>query len=309
MKGTVLITDSLFIFPEHEKKLQDAGYEIKRLDKPEATEQEVVEAVKGKVGYIMGGLEKFTQTVLEAAEDLKVISFCGIDYTSWMPAREQMTKRGIAITNVPDGPVHAVAEWAMTMALAMNRKIFELGRVGDKSFMTTPGIENAKIGFIGVGQINRHIAELIQPFRPASLSYWNYRRQEKYEEKLIYKDIGELFSTCDIIFIGLPDAAGKSFINKGHFDAIKKDALVVSYCHDGIIDKDSLFESLTDNKFRMASDYPMDDRFNDLSLSNWYCNNGTNAFNTVAETQYVSDRAVESLLNILETGKDKRKVN
>ena len=56
MKGTILVTDNLFIFPEHEAKLREAGYEIERLDKPEATEEELIEAVKGKVGYILGGI-------------------------------------------------------------------------------------------------------------------------------------------------------------------------------------------------------------------------------------------------------------
>jgi hypothetical protein len=34
---SILITDSLFIFPEHEQQLRDAVYEVVRLDKPEAS--------------------------------------------------------------------------------------------------------------------------------------------------------------------------------------------------------------------------------------------------------------------------------
>ncbi len=37
MKPTILITDSLFIFKDHEDALRAAGYEIERLDKPNAT--------------------------------------------------------------------------------------------------------------------------------------------------------------------------------------------------------------------------------------------------------------------------------
>ena len=33
MKGKILITDSLFIFAEHEQRLVNQGYEIERLDK------------------------------------------------------------------------------------------------------------------------------------------------------------------------------------------------------------------------------------------------------------------------------------
>lgn len=51
----ILVTDTLFIFPEHEARLRDAGFEIERLPKPDATGEELIEAVKGKVGYILGG--------------------------------------------------------------------------------------------------------------------------------------------------------------------------------------------------------------------------------------------------------------
>ncbi len=73
MKGTILITDSLFIFKEHEQALVNAGYKIERLDKPAATEEELIEAIKGKVGYILGGIEKVTDKVIEAADKLRVI--------------------------------------------------------------------------------------------------------------------------------------------------------------------------------------------------------------------------------------------
>ncbi len=74
MKGKILITDSLFIFKQHEELIKGAGYDIERLDAPEATEEQLVEAIKGKVGYILGGIEKVTEKVVEAADELKVIS-------------------------------------------------------------------------------------------------------------------------------------------------------------------------------------------------------------------------------------------
>ena len=78
-KGIILITDSLFIFPEHEEKIRTAGYKIERLNEVEAGEDELIKAVKGKVGYILGGIEKITDKVVEAGAELKVISFTGSD--------------------------------------------------------------------------------------------------------------------------------------------------------------------------------------------------------------------------------------
>ena len=101
MKGTILVTDSLFVFPEHEKVLRDAGYEIERLDKAEATEDELVHSIKGKVGYILGGIEKVTEKVIDAADSLKVIAFTGSDALSFIPAHQKATEHGITITTTP----------------------------------------------------------------------------------------------------------------------------------------------------------------------------------------------------------------
>lgn len=80
MNGKILITDTLFIFDTHLKQLELAGYEIERLSKPDATEDELCQAVKGKVGYILGGIEKITGKVIESADKLKVIVFTGSGY-------------------------------------------------------------------------------------------------------------------------------------------------------------------------------------------------------------------------------------
>ena len=53
--ATILITDTLFFFDEHEQMLKDAGYEVERLQKSDASEDELSEALNGKVGYLLGG--------------------------------------------------------------------------------------------------------------------------------------------------------------------------------------------------------------------------------------------------------------
>src|SRR5579872_5267248 len=126
MSNKILVTDSLFIFAEHIKKLEEAGYEVVRLDKPKATEEELVEAVKGKVGYILGGVEKVTEPVVEAADELKAIVFTGTGYKGYIPAWELATKKGIIIANAPHANANAVAEWAFAGGIAMVRNLFAL---------------------------------------------------------------------------------------------------------------------------------------------------------------------------------------
>jgi len=128
MKGKVLITDTLFIGDEHVKQIEDAGYEVERLDKPNATEDELIEALQGKVGYVLGGIEKVTDKVIESTDQLKVIAFTGADWQALITGWEKAKEKGIKISNAPGANSPAVAELALTLTLAMQRNLFELGR-------------------------------------------------------------------------------------------------------------------------------------------------------------------------------------
>lgn len=308
---SILVTDSLFILPEHEQQLRDAGYEVERLDKPQATEAELIEAVKGKTGYILGGLEQVTENVLDAADELKAIVFTGIGYKGMIPAWQHATKKGIAIGNVPDGPTQAVAEWAITAALAMTRGIFDLTRTGDKTFQTTAGLEGQTIGIVALGRIGGRIAEMVQVFRPSQTLYYSPHHHEDKEQELglKYEDMTSVLQKSDVVFLCVPDDVGHDFFSTEQFEQMKAGALLVSFMHTGIIDQDALLGALQSGKIRAASDYPMDSRFDELPLSTWYSFKGSNAFNTYKELQYTSDEAVRTLLSLLATGEDKNLAN
>lgn len=311
MNKTILITDSLFIHPGHEQQLREAGYDIERLDKPKATQEELIEAVKGKTGYILGGIEEVTDKVIDAADRLKAIVFTGIGYKGMIPGWRHATDKGIAIGNVPDGPTQSVAEWSLAAALIMTRGFFDLARTGDKQFITTRGLEGQTIGIIALGRIGGRIAEMLQSFRPKEIMYYSAHRHADKEQALglTFHQVDEVLQKADIVFLCVPDDAGHPFFGHEQFRQMKEGALLVSFMHTGIIDPDALYEALKSNKIRAISDYPMDDRFREFSLSTWYSFNVSNAFNTEPMLKETSDGAVKTLINLLETGEDKNLVN
>lgn len=298
MKGKILITDSLFIFPEHEQQLQAAGFEIERLDTPEPTESQLIEAIKGKIGYILGGTEKLTNAVIDAADELKVIVFTGIGYKDHIPNHEYVTQKGIVIANTPDAPTYAVAEWAITMALAMNRNIFDLGRVGEKKFMTSKGIEGQHIGIIGLGRIGKQIASMLSVFRPATISY--YSTHIHSDSGLTFKDMNSVLKESDIVFVCVSKDAGENFIGEQELSLMKDRALLVTFMAEGIINDDALLKELKQGRIRAVSDHPIQNpESKDLPLGTWYCFNGSNAFNTFNELRFCSDAATEKMIGLL----------
>ncbi len=311
MKGKILITDSLFIFKQHEELIKGAGYDIERLDAPEATEEQLVEAIKGKVGYILGGIEKVTEKVVEAADELKVISFTGADAHGFIPAFDSATHKSIAITTTPGANTYAVAEYTLSVILAMTRNLFELGRTGHKSFQTTPSLNELTVGIVGMGHIGSRMAELLHALGVKKVLYSNRTGKLEVESKtnIEYVDMDTLLSESDIVTLHVSKEIGEGFIGKSELSKMKNGTLLVNCGFMGGINRNELLEELQSGRLRAAEDGPKDERFSNLPLSVWFCSNAHTAYNTHQANKTASDMATQSLLNILEKGEDKFKVN
>lgn len=304
-KGKILVTDSLFIFPEHIKQMEEAGYSVERLDKMKPESEELKAALADKIGYILAGIESVTEDILDSANQLKAISIPAIGYPVFLPAWKYALDKGIKVSFTPEGPTHEVAEWAVMAALMMNRQAIKLGRVSkDAVFEVTPGIEGKNIGIVGLGRIGSRIVSLLKGFDPALIGYFSRDRKPEVESKLDlkYQGLADLLSGSDIVFICLADEA-QGFIDMEQLTKMKQDALLVNITHPGIINPDALYNVLETGSIRAISDYPMDERFNDFSYDRWYC---MNTSNTVSEAgaKVMSDMVTESMINLLEHGHD-----
>lgn len=305
MSNKILVTDSLFIFDEHVKQLEAAGYEVERLDKPNATEDELCQAIKGKVGYILGGIEKITDKVIESADELKAIVFTGADWQSFIPGWDLATKKGIRITNAPGANSFAVAEFALAVALSMQRNLYELGRTGDKIFQTTGSFKDSNIGVIGAGKIGSKIIDFCKVFEPAKVVY--YSRTQKGDLGADFVELDELIKTSDIIFAAVPKAAGK-LLSEEEFKTMKPGTLIISISET--LDYNAALPYLKEGKIRAAIDWPSPGpEFNELPLGIWFNTNDHTAYNTYEANKAGSDMAVESLLNILAGEQDQYVVN
>jgi len=307
MNGKILVTDSLFIFDEHVKQLEAAGYEVERLDKPQASEEELSNAIKGKIGYILGGIEKVTDKVIDAADELKVIAFTGSDWQTIIPGWKKATEKGIKIANAPGANAFAVAEFSVTLALAMQRNIFELGRTGNRKFQTAQTFKNSTIGVIGSGNIGSKIIKISKSFDPAKVLYFGRTKKDEIEAE--FSELDRLLSQSDIIFVAVPGSAGL-LLNDEKLKIVKAGSLLVSISPKNLIDFEALLPYLKKGELRVAIDWPAPSpEFEGLPLSIWFSMNDHTAYNTHEATQKGSDMSIESILNVLKTGSDQYVVN
>lgn len=296
-KPIILITDTMFVNHNQEDKLRQAGYEVERLSKLMAGESELKKALKNKVGYILGGIEKVTEPVIDSATFLRAIVFTGIDYNYYIHAAKKAQQKGILIESTPDGPTQPTAEWALAAVLLMNRRMQELGRPGTLRGITTTGLQNQRVGIIGFGRIGHKIAEMLMPFEPAVIQYYSHHIDN--QSKVSFVPLKKLLSTSDIIFVCIPYMGNKNFLGDKELKLIKNNALIVSISATDTINNAVLYNQLLKGKLRMASSHSFGKKFEKLPLSNWYCSNDAFASNTFSGVERIGNLAVQKIIGLL----------
>lgn len=308
----ILVTDSLFIKDHHVKKLEDAGFTVERLDKPSASEEELCEAVKGKVGYILGGVEKVTDNVISSADELKAIVFTGTGWDGFIPGNVLATKKGIAIGAAPHLNAHAVAEFGMSMSLLMTRDMMNLVRGGPKTFETTKSLSELSIGIVGMGHIAKEYLAMAKGMGAKNISYFNRTRKQDVEKEfgVTYLDKNELFKNCQLIYVAVSIGPGREFISREDIDAMSNGSILVSTSDPLLFNLEALSSRLKKDEIRGAFDENIKEGgFQELPIGIWYTPNESSAFNTGQTVEDVSNSCVETLINLLKTGEDKYLMN
>lgn len=310
-KKKVLVTDSLFIFQEHIDKLEAANISVERLDKPAASEEELIEAIKGKHGYILGGIEHVTEKIIAAADSLEALVFTGTDWLHFVPGHEAATKKGIAVSNCPGANASAVAEFTLALMLAMKRNLFELGRTGDKSFQTCHSLLASRVGIIGLGTIGATVARMLKGIGVADVSYYSKQRKPHLEKEIgiNYKELNDLLEQSDVLSLHASKAAGAGYIGARQLAKLPDGALIIDTSFHGAIDSDALFAELSKKRLRAAADHLPRDDFKTLPLETFYYSNSSTAYNTSDANQRASDIATGSMINLLNGKEDRYVVN
>lgn len=307
MSNVILVTDSLFIKDSHIRTLENAGYTIERLNKVKASEEELCEAIKGKAGYILGGVEEVTETVINSADELKAIVFTGAGYKEFIPSYEMAKKKGIKISNAPGGNSSAVAEQVITMMLAMTRNIFSLGRCGEEVFKTVPSLSSKTVGIVGLGHIGTLVAMRLRALGVDNIRYYSRTRKYYLENTLglIYSDIDEVFRRSDVVTLHLSKDVGDYYINKKLLSLLPNSSILVNAAFDTLVDNTFLKKELTEGRIRAIYDAPPEDEdFSGLPIYNWYSSNAQTGFNTEEAVETVSGMVTKSMLNLLSSGSD-----
>lgn len=310
-KWTILVTDSLFVYKEHEEKLKKAWYDIERLDKPEASEIELIEALQWKVWYIFGWVEMVTTKVFESVKDLKVLAMTVSDWKHFAPWYETAFSKNILISNAPWANSYAVAEYSLAGLLQLSRNLTSLWRWGNKKFQTSKSIAEMTIWIIWMWNIGSTFARMLKWLWVKKIMYFSKTRKEELESELWieYAELDNICKMSDVISSFIPSNQW-TYIKGEQFNLMKEGMIILNCWSENFVDRDAMYKNIVSWKVRVFQDHNIDEeRFHQLPKENWANSNMSTAYNTFEANKKASDIVTESIINLLEKATDKYMVN
>ncbi len=171
----------------------------------------------------------------------------------------QAAKGRIHVVRVPAYSPHAVAEYAVTLMLGLNRKLYRSAwrtREGNFQLKGLMGFDmyGKTVGVVGLGRIAKELVKILRGFGMNVLSYDLYPDKafaEAYQVKLVTLD--ELYAQSDIISLHCPLTDDTKFlINKESIAKMKKGVMIINTGRGKLIKTEDLIAGLRSGEIGSA---------------------------------------------------------
>ncbi len=197
---------------------------------------------------LIAGNDEVSKEVIEAADNMKVISRYGVGYDN--VDLEAAAKKGITVTNTPNTNDNSVADLAFALILSLARDIPKVNSmVKEGGWKRTMGTEiwNKTLGIVGLGRIGKGLVKRAKGFNMNILCYELYPDQQFGEEYGVkYCSLEEVLKNSDAISIHVPLLPStKNLIGEKELAMMKPSAFIVNTARGGIINEQALYEALS----------------------------------------------------------------
>lgn len=161
---------------------------------------------------------------------------------------------GFTIIRVPAYSPHGVAEHAVAIMLALNRKIYRSHnriREGNFSLEGLMGFEmyGKTMGIMGTGKIGQVLANIMTGFGMNIVAFDKYVNPECEAMGVRYCSVEELFAQSDIISLHLPlHTDTHHIINQAAIDRMKDNVMLINTSRGGLIDTKAAIAGLKSGK-------------------------------------------------------------
>ncbi|GGW31903.1 2-hydroxyacid dehydrogenase [Streptomyces xantholiticus] len=162
---------------------------------------------------------------------------------------------GLTVARVSYYSPYSVAEFAWTLAMAVNRRIVRASmRTRDFDFrldgLMGRDIRGRTVGVIGTGKIGEAFARIAHGYGTQLLGWDLTANPACVELGMKYVDKDELLAAADLVSLHVPLLpATEHLIGAAELRAMKDDAILVNSSRGGLIDSDALVDELRKGRF------------------------------------------------------------
>jgi len=203
--------------------------------------------ILGDAVGVIASTDTFDASVFRACPNLKVIARTGVGVDSI--DMEAATEAGVVVATTPGANEEAVADHALAMILALQRRLAENDaaiREGrwDRAGLLTPGdLYSATVGLVGSGVIGRAVIRRLRAFGTTVLVYDPYLQEAPEGTEVV--DLPTLLGRSDVVTVHAPLTEGtQGLLGAEAFSAMKPGSYVVNVSRGGIVDEVALAESI-----------------------------------------------------------------
>jgi D-lactate dehydrogenase len=191
------------------------------------------------------------------AETIQTLSLLGVQMIAQRAAgfdridTKAAKAYGMTVARVPAYSPYAVAEFAVTLLMTVNRKIAKASqRVRMANFSLDAGlmgmdVYGKTIGVMGTGKIGQILCKIILGFGAKLICYDVFESDEIKNAGGTYVSQDEIYARSDVLFLMMPLLPStKHTINEGMLNKLKKGVIVINSSRGALVDTKALLKGI-----------------------------------------------------------------
>lgn len=222
------------------------------------TEDEVIAGGQGAEILFISGMRQATAKVMDALPECRLMVRWGVGYD--VIDVDAATERGIAVANAPTYCGDEVAEHAITLLMAIGRRMVwahERMRRGEWTPADGPihRLTGRTLGIIGCGRIGAKVAARAQGLGFRVIAYDKYRPADELRAIGVEpRSFDEVLAEVDYLTLHvLLTNETRGLIDAAAFAKMKPDAMLVNTSRGAVIDQDALIDALASGRLAGAA--------------------------------------------------------
>jgi D-3-phosphoglycerate dehydrogenase len=241
----IVITDFINIAPEDREKLEkfpDITIYDDTINDPKILSERLRDAEIATANFI-----DLTGDIITSAPKLKYIISPAKGY-DWIDVKKA-TEKGIKVLNCPTFNSQAVAEHAIGLMFAVERKIVQAhnsilkGEFKPQQFLGTE-LKGKLLVTIGYGNVGKRVVEMAKGLG-MNTKFANTKSSAEELDKII--------SEADVVVLCLPlNDNTKGLIDKRRISLMKKTSILINVARGLLVDQDALYEVLKSGRIAGA---------------------------------------------------------